>query len=237
MIYIVIPARLNSTRLPEKPLAKIGEYPMIWWTWKIAVQSKLANRVIIATDDDRIREVMEEYGAEVVMTDSNCQSGSDRVYQAAKGFSDANIIVNLQGDEPLMMPEIIDGCIQMLLENPEFQISTAVVPYPEGHDLADPNKVKAVFNDKGRAIYFSRAALANSKLHLGIYAYRKEALEKFCSMPPSRLELAERLEQLRLVEAFLPIGVFEAEGRDKSQHFGVDTLQDLELAKSILEAK
>lgn len=236
MILIAIPARLKSTRLENKPLAPIGDYPMLWWTWQRAKQSKLAKRVIIATDSQEIVDVMTSYGAECIMTPESCSSGSDRIYQACKDIQEAEIIVNLQGDEPLMSIEVLDGTIQTLLDNEQCQIATAVAPFQNEEDWQNPNNVKAVFNSEKRAIYFSRAPLAGGYLHIGLYVYKTNALAKFCELPPSGLEQKERLEQLRAIEANMPLYVYEAKNINK-EHFGVDTEQDLERARKILLSK
>ncbi|MDX1920764.1 MAG: 3-deoxy-manno-octulosonate cytidylyltransferase [Candidatus Caenarcaniphilales bacterium] len=233
MILIAIPARLQSTRLEKKLLSPIGDYPLLWWTWQKAKQSKLAQKIIIATDSQEIFDVMTSFGADCVMTPADCSSGSDRIFQATKDLQEAKVIVNLQGDEPLMKVEILEGTIQTLLNNPDCDIATAVAPFNNLEDWQNPNNVKAVFNEHKRALYFSRAPLANGHLHIGLYVFRKESLGKFCSFPNSSLEKAERLEQLRALENNLKIYVYKSNelGED---HFGIDTPDDLERAKKIL---
>ncbi len=233
LVTIVIPARLQSTRLPQKPLALIGEHPLIWWTWQRAKRSKLANRVIIATDSEEILQVMSNYGAECVLTSENCASGSDRIFEVVAGMPDSEIVVNLQGDEPLMEESVLDGTIQILLNNSIAQIATAVCPFDNEADWLNPNQVKAVFNEAGRALYFSRAPLANGHLHIGLYVYRISALRKFCSLDPSPLEKAEKLEQLRAIENDITIFVYRSKELNR-EHFGVDTPEDLERARKIL---
>lgn len=233
MLLIVIPARLQSTRLPRKPLAMIGDYPLLWWTWQKARKSRLASRVVIATDSLEIQNTMQAYGAECFMTSEDCQSGSDRAFEVAKLIPEAEIIVNLQGDEPLMEIEMLDGTIQTLLDNSNCQIATAVAKFSSHEEWQNPNQVKAVFNRDNRAIYFSRAPLADGWLHLGLYVYKRPALEKFCTLPPSPLELAERLEQLRAIEAEIPIYVYKS-NLLSAEHFGVDTPSELERASKIL---
>ncbi|MDJ0625647.1 MAG: 3-deoxy-manno-octulosonate cytidylyltransferase [Candidatus Caenarcaniphilales bacterium] len=233
MIVIVIPARLKSTRLERKPLAMIGDYPMLWWTWKKAQKSKLANKVIIATDSTEIVDRMTSYGAECVMTPEDCKSGSDRIYQATKDSPEAEIIVNLQGDEPLMNLDTLDGSIETLLSNSDCEIATAVSPFKDVSDWENPNNVKAVFNQKNKAIYFSRSPLKNGLLHIGLYVYRKSSLEKFCKLSPSPLENAEQLEQLRAIENEIPIYVYKIHNTEM-EHFGIDTQEDLTRAREIL---
>ncbi len=231
MILTVIPARLKSVRLPNKPLILIGDRPMLWWTWQKALQSKLSDRVVIATDSEKIYNTMQAFGAECQMTSENCTSGSDRVFEVAQRIPQAKIIVNFQGDEPLMPLQTLDGTIQTLLDNPGCQIGTAITSFKKELDFLNPNQVKAVFNMQNRALYFSRAPLANAWLHIGLYVFKKEALFKFCQMPPSSLELAEKLEQLRALESNMPIYVYK-ETSDQ-EHFGIDTPEDLERAKQI----
>jgi 3-deoxy-manno-octulosonate cytidylyltransferase (CMP-KDO synthetase) len=240
VITIVIPARLESTRLERKALAQIGDYPMLWWTWQNAKQSKYAKKVVIATDSKEILDSMTGYGAECIMTPTDCQSGSDRVFQAIKQIPESEIIVNLQGDEPLMKLEMLDGTIQTFIEkykgnnlNTIGGITTAVTPFHSPSDYENPNNVKCVFNGEGKALYFSRATLAEAWLHLGLYVFQRQALESFCSAQPSLLEKAEKLEQLRAFELDIPIFVYKAESVNKD-HFGVDTAEDLERAKRIL---
>lgn len=248
MITIVIPARLESTRLERKALAQIGDYPMLWWTWQKAKQSKYAQKIVIATDSKEIFDTMTGYGAECIMTSSDCQSGSDRVFQAIQQIPSAEIIVNLQGDEPLMQLEMLDGTIQTFIEKQipsrflgmssdlgqyKGLIATAVTPFHSPADYENPNNVKCVFNAEGKALYFSRATLADPWLHLGLYVFQRQALESFCSAQPSLLEKAEKLEQLRAFELDIPIFVYKAESVNKD-HFGVDTVEDLERARKIL---
>lgn len=231
MILIVIPARLKSTRLPNKPLINIQNRPLLWWTWQKAKKSKLANRVIIATDSSEIYNTMHNLGAECCLTSENCASGSDRVFEIAQKIPEAQIIVNLQGDEPLMPLQILDGTIKTLLDKNNCQISTAVTPFKHEADFLNPNQVKAVFNEQNLALYFSRAPLASAWLHLGLYVFRREALFNFCQMPPSKLELAEKLEQLRALENNMSICIYKSELVE--EHFGIDTPEDLERAKKI----
>lgn len=232
-VVIAIPARLKSTRLENKPLAMIGEHPMLWWTWQKAQKSKLASKIIIATDSEEIYKVMTSYGAKCIMTPEDCQSGSDRIYQATKDLNDSEIIVNLQGDEPLMNIEVLDGTINTLIQNPDCDIATAVCPFKKDEDWQNPNNVKAVFNEDCKAIYFSRAPLKNGYLHLGLYVYKKSSLEKFCILPSSPLEKAEKLEQLRAIENNMKIYVYKI-NKFNEEHFGIDTKEDLERAKEII---
>ena len=233
MILIVIPARKGSQRLPAKPLLEIHGRPLIWWTVQIAKQSKLANKIVVATDDKEIFDIVKAFGEEAIMTSSECQSGTDRISEAAKNFPEASVIVNLQGDEPLLPTGIVDETIKKFLSIKNCQIATPCVPFNDPSDKLAESKVKVVFNHEGKALYFSRGNLANSCLHLGLYVYSREALAKFCSLEPSPLEKAERLEQLRALENNIDIYVYEGP-QSKGKHFGIDTPEDLELAKELL---
>lgn len=245
MALIVIPARLQSSRLEKKMLALIEGFPLLWWTWQRALQSKLASDVFIATDSQEIFDFMTKLEAKCIMTSESCQSGSDRINEAVNHISshsqefgsniDDSVIVNLQGDEPLMSLEILDGTITLLQQNPHCDIATAAVRFDDKQDFESPNFVKVVFNQQKRALYFSRACLAESWLHIGLYAYRKQALQKFCSSQPSSLEKAERLEQLRALENDQSIYVYQSSNRS-SEHFGVDTEEDLNRLRKIILA-
>ena len=232
----VIPARLSSTRLSRKVLRTIAGRPMVEWVWRAAVASGLMDPVVVATDSDEVAAVCRERGISVVMTSAECPSGSDRVREVA-GKIDADIYVNIQGDEPTLSADFFPPLLE-LFERPEVEVATlAVQCLPEEFD--DPNAVKVVTALDGRALYFSRATIpfdrdksghAAYRKHLGIYAYRKAALERFAALTPSPLERIERLEQLRLLENGIALYVAEAP-RDT---IGVDTEADLERAERVL---
>jgi 3-deoxy-manno-octulosonate cytidylyltransferase (CMP-KDO synthetase) len=232
----VIPARLASTRLSRKVLRTIAGRPMVEWVWRAATESGLMDPVAVATDSDEVAEVCGARGIPVVMTSTDCASGSDRVREAV-GQIDADIYVNIQGDEPTLTPDFFPPLLE-LFDRPEVDVTTLAVHCPP-HEIANPNAVKVVTALDGRALYFSRATIpfdrdgagvAGYRKHLGIYAYRKAALERFAELPPSLLERGERLEQLRLLENGIDIYVADAP-RDT---IGVDTEEDLLRAEAML---
>jgi 3-deoxy-manno-octulosonate cytidylyltransferase (CMP-KDO synthetase) len=238
-IAAVIPARLASTRLSRKVLREIAGRPMVEWVWRAAHQSGLMDPVLVATDSDEVAEVCGSRGIPVVMTSPDCASGSDRVREAARQI-EADIYVNIQGDEPMLAPDFFPPLLK-LFERPEVQVSTLAVRCPP-EEIQNPNAVKVVTALDGRALYFSRSAIpferdaegaAGYRKHLGIYAYRKAALEKFAELPPGWLERLERLEQLRLLENGIDIYVANAP-RDT---IGVDTEEDLARAEAVLRAR
>jgi 3-deoxy-manno-octulosonate cytidylyltransferase (CMP-KDO synthetase) len=232
----VIPARLKSTRLSGKVLRTIAGRPMVEWVWRAAAASRLMDPVVVATDST---EVAAECGARhipVVMTSPDCPSGSDRVREVARQI-DADIYVNIQGDEPTLTPLFFKPLLQ-LFDRREVEVSTLAVRCP-AEEFANPNAVKVVTALDGRALYFSRATIpydrdrtgfTGYRKHLGIYAYRKAALEKFSELAPSPLEQLERLEQLRLLENGIAVYVAEA----PADTIGVDTEEDLQRAEEIL---
>jgi 3-deoxy-manno-octulosonate cytidylyltransferase (CMP-KDO synthetase) len=232
----VIPARLGSTRLPRKVLRAIAGKPMVEWVWQAAAESALMDEVVVATDSDEVAEVCRERGIPFAMTSPECASGSDRVYEVSRQIA-AEIYVNIQGDEPLLTPEHFAPLLR-LFERPEVRVSTICVPCP-AEDVANPNAVKVVTATDGRALYFSRATIpfdrdrvgfSGYRKHLGLYAYRKTALEAFAALAPSPLEQIERLEQLRLLENGIDLFVAEAAG----DTIGVDTEDDLQRVEAIL---
>jgi 3-deoxy-manno-octulosonate cytidylyltransferase (CMP-KDO synthetase) len=235
----VIPARLSSTRLSRKVLRMIAGRPMVEWVWRAAAASGLMDPVVVATDSEEVAAVCRERSIPVLMTSATCPSGSDRVREVARQI-DAEIYVNIQGDEPTLTPAIFPPLIA-LFERPEVEVATLAVPCPP-EEFADPNAVKVVTALDGRALYFSRSTIPYDRdksgfvayrKHLGIYAYRKAALERFAVLPPSPLELVERLEQLRLLENGMGLYVAEAPG----DTVGVDTEADLERAEAVLQQR
>jgi 3-deoxy-manno-octulosonate cytidylyltransferase (CMP-KDO synthetase) len=240
-IAAVIPARLGSTRLARKVLRPIAGRPMVEWVWRAASASGLMDPVVVATDADEVAEACRARAIPVVMTSPNCPSGSDRVREVA-GQIDADIYVNIQGDEPTLSPDFFPPLLD-LFRRPEVEVSTLAVRCPP-EEFTNPNAVKVVTALDGRALYFSRATIpfdrdpsrdspgfAGYRKHLGIYAYRKSALERFAALPPSPLEKLERLEQLRLLENGIAIYVADAP-RDT---IGVDTEEDLARAEELLK--
>ncbi len=207
----IIPARAHSTRFPFKILAPILGKPIIQYVWEVAKRAQSLNDVIVATDHPDILNCVKSFGGHGVMTPSDLPSGSDRVAFVAKN-SPAEIIVNLQGDEPLLNPQSIDLLVNSLIQHPNCHLSTLAVKRTNPNELANPNCVKVVFDDQGKALYFSRSPLISQKSgeffkHMGIYAYRRDSLFEFCKLSPSCLEQAERLEQLRALQHGMAIHV------------------------------
>jgi 3-deoxy-manno-octulosonate cytidylyltransferase (CMP-KDO synthetase) len=232
----VIPARLASTRLPRKVLRTVAGRPMVEWVWRAAQMSGLMEPVVVATDSEEVAAVCRERGIPVAMTSATCPSGSDRVREVAHQI-DADIYVNIQGDEPTLTAEFFPPMLA-LFDRPEVEVATLAVRCPT-EEFNDPNAVKVVTALDGRALYFSRATIpydrdgagfTGYRKHLGIYAYRKSVLERFAALPPTPLERIERLEQLRLLENGIAIYVAEAPG----DTIGVDTEADLLRAEAVL---
>ena len=238
-VLAVIPARLGSTRLPRKVLREIAGEPMIAWVYRAARACPLLDRVLIATDSEEVLNFAQAHSLPAVFTPEDCPSGTDRVYAVAQSIP-ADIYVNIQGDEPLLTPEHFTPLLE-LFERPEVQVSTLAVRCPAA-DIHNPNAVKVVTAADGRALYFSRATIpydrdnsgfAGYRKHLGVYAYRKAALDRFAALPASWLERVERLEQLRLLDNGIDIHVAPA----PSDTIGVDTEEDLRAVEAILSAR
>ena len=247
---VVIPARYASSRLPGKPLLDIAGKPMIQHVYERAIQSS-ASEVIIATDDARIAKVAASFNARVCMTDAAHESGTDRLQEVVSqlGLDGQHIVVNVQGDEPLIPPAVIDQVAADLLANPTAAIATLVERITDKDDVFNPNAVKAVMDANGRALYFSRApipwardefAAANSSLppathyyrHIGIYAYRVQFLHQFVQWPPGLLERTEKLEQLRAMENGVEIHIAEAITAIPA---GIDTQADLDKVRALFD--
>ncbi len=243
----VIPARYRSTRFPGKPLADILGKPMIQWVYENAKSSRLINYVIIATDDERILNSAKSFGADAIMTPPDIPTGTDRVAYSIKEF-DADIVVNIQGDEPLMSADMIDSAIEPFLKEEKFEISTLAVKINNAETLFNPNVVKVVFDKNNYALYFSRSPIpfcrdARNKdewlmlgdyyKHIGIYVYTRDSLFKFVALKRSKLEEIEKLEQLRALENGMKIKVVIT---DKDT-IGIDTQSDLEKVIQILKNK
>ncbi len=237
--YGVIPARYESTRFPGKPLAKIRGRPMFWHVYTRAMQCPEFRQVVIATDDPRIAEAAESLDIPVLMTRSDHESGTDRVQEAAGylNMDDRSVIVNIQGDEPLLEPAMLSAMIGPF-QHPETEVTT--LAHPMDPDTAqNPDRVKVAFAPDGHALYFSRAAIpyprdggdAAYHCHIGIYAFRKSALDRFVALGPGRLEQIEKLEQLRLLEAGIPIHVVLTENKSIS----VDRPEDLARVLAIID--
>lgn len=236
----VIPARWASTRFPGKPLALLLGRPMLQWVWEAARRARSLDRLLVATDDERIAAAARAFGAEVAMTRADHASGTDRLAEVAARHP-AGILVNIQGDEPLMRPEIIDATVAPLLADPALLCATPVTSFRDEDELRSPDTAKVVVDARGRALYFSRAVVPFSReggaplsawlKHVGLYAYRAELLARFSSLS-SRLEELEKLEQLRLLEHGVPVQTVRVE----YQPLGVDRPQDLARAEALLRA-
>jgi len=206
----VLPARWGSTRFPGKPLHQIAGKPLIQHVWERCKDCKRLDEIIVATDDERIRDVVIAFGGKVAMTSPDHPTGTDRIAQAAETVPQATHIINIQGDEPLIDPALIDELAATMAANPSLDMATAANPLdPSDVAVQDPNVVKVAIALDGRALYFSRSPLpffrnSTSGLpvlrHKGIYAYKRKFLETFVTWPPSPLEIAESLEQLRALE-------------------------------------
>jgi 3-deoxy-manno-octulosonate cytidylyltransferase (CMP-KDO synthetase) len=254
MFKVVIPARHASTRLPGKPLLAIAGKPMLQWVYELSSAAQ-ADEVLIATDDERIAAAAREFiapspAAHVVMTASTHASGSDRIAEVARarGWDASQIVVNVQGDEPLLPPELIRQVAQLLERHAQADVATLATPIQSLPEFLDPNVVKLVADASGRALYFSRAPIPwhrdgataavpapwqGARRHVGLYAYRVGALQRMASLPPSALEQAEKLEQLRALEAGFEFRVADGvvpPGPD------VNTSADLERVSALLVA-
>jgi 3-deoxy-manno-octulosonate cytidylyltransferase (CMP-KDO synthetase) len=239
----VIPARLASTRLPRKVLLPVAGEPLLAWVYRAARACPGLDEVVVAADSSEVEEVCARYGLPCLMTSPELPSGTDRLHAVAQSRSKlrpADIYVNIQGDEPLLRPEHIAALLAPFAQ-PQVEVTTLKVRCAPG-EIADPNAVKVVTAADGRALYFSRAAIPYDRdragdvpywKHLGLYAYRAAALERFASLPPSPLERTERLEQLRLLEAGIALYVGETE----FDTIGVDTAADLQRVEAVLQAR
>lgn len=229
----VIPARYASTRFPGKPLALIQGKPMILWVAEAARNAKSLTEVRVATDDLRIFDVVKKAGFSVVMTEPELPSGTDRIFAASQGEA-WDVVVNIQGDEPLIPAHFIDSLVEPFQKDPKISMTTLGHVLNE-EELASPNSVKVLSNQYGDAIYFSRFPIPYSRenlpkdghflplKHIGLYAYRSDFLKKFCQQPVAEIEKAESLEQLRALNMGARIRVIRVEGRS----FGIDTPEDL----------
>lgn len=236
----VIPARLGSTRLKRKMLAEIAGQPLIFYTWKQALKAKELDAVLIATDSREIFKVAKNFGAEVVMTSSNLNSGTERVAEALKKFKkfSPDIVVNIQGDEPLISAAAIDLSINELIKDRKILIATPATSLVSQINLNSPNFVKVVTDERNNALYFSRsilpyprASFRNFFKHIGLYAFRKDFLLKYVKLPATDLERAEKLEQLRILEHGYPIKVVKG----KFRNLEVNTQQEFFTVKRIIE--
>ncbi len=242
----VIPARLASSRLPHKPLHPVLRKPLLEWVWRRVSGMPLFQRVVVATDAPQVRELCESLGAAVLMTDSGHESGTDRVAEVVDrpGFRDFPVVVNVQGDEPLVEESHLGDAVS-LVQHDGWEVGTCATPVGSVEAFRDPSVVKVARARDGRALYFSRAPIPHQREgdpspaalaappflhHVGVYVYRREALLRWVGLPISPLEELERLEQLRALEAGIRIGVAVVDGA----HAGVDTPEDVIRVERIL---
>ncbi len=234
---IIIPARYGSSRLEGKPLIEVEGKPIIQWVYEKAQQSKYADIIIVATDDDRIFNAVKAFGGNVEMTSTEHKSGSDRIMEVASRHPEISYICNLQGDEPLIKPESIDAVIKNVKEDEKADISTLIREISP-QDAQNPNLVKCVTDNNGFALYFSRSVIPYERNtgvakfygHLGIYGYKRKALEVMTSLPQTMLEKTESLEQLRALENGMKIKTSVVD----FVPVGIDTKEDLEKFKSLI---
>jgi 3-deoxy-manno-octulosonate cytidylyltransferase (CMP-KDO synthetase) len=252
-IVAIIPARFGSTRLPGKPLSEIHGKTLIQRVHERVRDARCLDRVLVATDDERIAAAVRVFGGEAVMTWAGHATGTDRLAEAASAL-EAEIVVNVQGDEPLLEPAAIDAVVRALQEDASLPMATLSVPLRDAEEMLSPSVVKVVTDARGMALYFSRrplpfmrAAGGDERLaaeyavarglarkHVGLYAYRHAALTRFASLPPSPLEVAEGLEQLRALHHGMGIRVVERTG---DGGVAVDTPEDLERVRTLLEPR
>lgn len=238
----IIPARFGSTRFPGKPLALLKGKPVIQHVYQAVSSAGLIDAVFVATDDRRIFDVVTGFGGRAVMTSTEHTCGTERIAEVAEDI-ECDIIVNVQGDEPFIKPEMVDDVIKVLSDDRRAEISTLAKKTNDIKEILSPDVVKVVFDNEGFAMYFSRAPIPfyrdepTSDLqtphyykHIGIYGYKKDVLLRFASMPQGRLELIERLEQLRALAGGIKMKVKET----PYDTFGIDTLEDLERAEEWL---
>lgn len=252
----IIPARYQSTRLPGKVLAEIAGQPLIYYVYKRVQKASKIERVIVATDDERIKQTVEAFGGVAVMTSSGHQSGTERIAEVA-ALLPHDIVINVQADEPLVRPEVLDSLVYLMESDLNLPMATVATPLQDLDELDDPNVVKLVMDLKGHALYFTRAPIPFPFLpdtfpmgqikeivsyrndliqyfhkHVGVYAYRRSFLLQLVQLPPTPLEKLERLEQLRAIENGFRIRVIVT----LHEHLGVDTQKDLIRLKKMVEA-
>ncbi len=240
--YGIIPSRFGSSRFPGKPLAILAGKPLVAWVVEAAKKAKSLDEVLVATDDERIAAAVEGNGGRAVMTPSELPSGTDRIACAAGDFADDDILVNIQGDEPLIDPALVDELVAKLKTDARWSMATAVTPIKTAQDLAAKTVVKVVLDRDGGALYFSRAPIPCDRdresdlssglyvRHLGIYAYRGEFLRRYIAEPPCELEKTEKLEQLRALWMGAKIAVVQT----NDEGVGVDTPEDAVRVERIL---
>jgi len=237
-VLCVIPARYASTRLPGKPLADIAGKPMIQRVYERAITAQLPEMVLVATDDERVLAAIESCGGRAMMTSTEHPTGTDRLAEVAGAYADYDVIINVQGDEPLIDPKVIDDLAVAFVKDPELKMATVMTAI-EAAEKNNPNNVKVVTDKNGYALYFSRALIPYPRTagatpvykHIGIYAYRREFLLEYAKMLPTPLEQSESLEQLRALENGYRIRVIKTD----CKFVGVDTPEDLARVNEIYQ--
>lgn len=241
----IIPARYGSTRLPGKALKPIAGIPMIQRVYERSIQCRSLNSLYVATDDERIFAAVEAFGGRAIMTSPDCQSGTDRAAEAMRTI-DADIVANIQGDQPFIDPGMIDECIQPLVNDETLGICTLMYPIRRSEDLQDPACVKIITDLQGNALYCSRSLIPYPQKdiphsvyeHIGLYVYTKKFLLQLAALPPTPLEKIESLEQLRVLENGYRLRVVETSCRDRDFHgFSVDTAEDIVRAETMLRER
>lgn len=242
MIGIFIPARYGSTRLPAKPLQRIGEKTIIQMVYEQALKNRYTNNIFVLTDNNIIEAEVKKFG-KVLMTPETCKSGSDRIGWAVKNYNlNYDIIVNLQGDEPLIREDMINAGIKLLIEESELNVGTLVTEFKDKNEIINPNFVKVVLDKNNYALYFSRSIIPYIRdkdietkyyKHIGLYIYRKKFLLHYISLEESQLEKCEKLEQLRILENGFKIKVAITD----YDTIGIDTIEDIEKVRKYLTEK
>jgi len=240
-VLCVIPARIGSTRLERKPLALIGDKPLVQRTYEAASLCPDLDKVVVATDSEEIATVIEQCGGITEMTSADIKTGSDRVAVVAERYPEMDVIINLQGDEPFIKPIMLSELIQPFLQNRQLKMATLAFPLADISEYKDPNIVKVISNIHNDAIYFSRSPIPfqrNPKTpitalhHMGIYAFSRDFLKVYCNLPQTQLEIIESLEQLRAIEHGYKIYVRETQHRTLE----INTPDELERARQLVNA-
>ena len=240
-VVAVIPARWASSRFPGKPLHPIAGKPLVRRVWERVRLAEAVDRVIIATDSQQIADAVSKFGAEVIMTSPNHESGTDRIAEVARKLENVSHIINVQGDEPMVEPMLVDLLARTMVQDASIDMITSAVPFEFGEDICNPHAVKVVLDCNGNALYFSRSPVPYTRdaapettarylKHQGLYGYSLDFLFKFVSWPPSSLEKREQLEQLRALENGAKIRVITT----RHSSLGVDTPDDAERVEAII---
>ena len=240
-ILIVIPARMKSKRLPNKPLIKLNGKHLIQWTYEACLTSKLADKLIIATDSQEIKDCVEDFGGEAILTSIEHKTGSDRVAEVAEKSPEYNIVINVQGDNPLITGRMIDSLIECLIKNPEIQMAALKSKITKKEDLTNPSIIKVVTDKNNFALYYSRAVIPYNRdeqkidyyRNEGVYGFRRDFLLKYVKMPQGELEKAESLEQLRALEQGYRIYVVETD----TETFDVNVQEDIKIVEEKLKER